>query len=560
MAVNSSSSVAALFRALLVAGLPATAAYGQLQIAESLLINLNPSTFNNGDTTWTNTGTLTGDFFVDGTRPVKGVADGVSGLIMDGGDHFLGPNSTTGIDGAGTSSIEVWAYQVNARREESLVTWGHRGADGRNMSFNYGSDDRWGAVGHWGGADIGWGPNNPNGTGGLAPGTPELSQWHHLAYTYDGTTQKVYKDGVLVNQENVALNIFESFPIQVGAQRNDVNPLNVEGGLQFSGVLGQVRIHDGVLTDAQVTQNFNAEKTNYHYDAAGTYLPSTPLGSQALPRGPVHRYTMDGLASGVDGTVVPDIIGTGANQANGVIRGTGAIVTGGGIDLPGGSSQTQAYLDFPNGLVSGTFNNGLGYADASYEVWITVQSNQNWSRVMDFGTSTSGELIGPGGAFDASRSIMVSATNGTDAAMRFELAGQAAQPGPGTRDAGGNQLGLEMQVVMVYNSGLQQWQFYRDGLLLETFDSVGTPNTLADVNNWLGRSMWAGDANTDAVYNEFRVYDFALSPENVRSNFLAGPDTVNVVPESSTWTALIGGAGLLLGLQRAHRRAVGSAV
>jgi hypothetical protein len=46
----------------------------------------------------------------------------------------------------------------------------------------------------------------------------------------------------------------------------------VEPGLQFSGLVGQVRVHDGVLSDAQVLQNFNAEKANYHYDASSTYL------------------------------------------------------------------------------------------------------------------------------------------------------------------------------------------------------------------------------------------------------------------------------------------------
>jgi len=532
-----------------VAGLPATAAYAQVQVAESLLVNLNASTFNNGDTDWLNTGSLTGNFNVDGTRPVRTTADGVTGLFLDGADHFVGPNTTAAIDGAGTVSIEVWAYQPNIRREETLVAWGHRGTDSRNMSFNYGTDDRFGAVGHWAAADIGWGPNDPNGNGGLAPGTPSANQWHLLAYTYDGTTQKVYKDGTLMNQENVSLNVFQGFPLQVGAQRTDVA---VEPGLQFSGVVGQVRVHDGVLTAAQVAQNYNTEKTNYHYDAANNYLPST-LGTQPLPKGPVHRYTFNNLAAGGDGAVLPDVVGVGANQANGVVRGTGAIVTAAGVDLPGGPSATAPYLDFPNGLASGTFNGGVGYSDASYEVWITVQGNQNWSRVMDFGTTTSGEITGPGGAFDNLRSITITATNGTAPDMRFELAGTANQPGPGTRDAGGNQFGLEMQVVMVYNSGLGQWQFFRDGIFIESFDSDGAPNTLADVNNWLGRSMWAGDSNTDALYDEFRVFDYALSPEQVHGNFLAGPNTVGV-PEPATWTALLGGAGILVGLQRARRK------
>jgi hypothetical protein len=57
------------------------------------------------------------------------------------------------------------------------------------MSFNYGSNGGYGAVGHWG-EDVGW-------NGAPAPGA-----WHYLAYTYDGTngnTVRVYADGVLKN-------------------------------------------------------------------------------------------------------------------------------------------------------------------------------------------------------------------------------------------------------------------------------------------------------------------------------------------------------------------------
>ena len=548
-----SSYLPTLFRTLIIAGLPATAAYAQVQVAENLLINLNAATFNTGSGIWSNTGTLTGDFVADNTSPTRFAMDGGVGVLLDSTDHFLGPNSTPGIDGNGTVSIEVWAYQGNIKGEETLVAWGHRGSNNQNMSFNYGTDDRFGAVGHWAGADIGWGPNDPNGTGQRAPGTPVEGQWHLLSYTYDGATQRVYKDGALVNQENISLNVFQGFPIQIGAQRNgDAVPI-VEPGLKFSGLVGQVRVHDGVLSDTQVTQNFNAEKGNYHYDAAGTYLPkaTTPLA-----KAPVHRYTFNNQTQTGDGAVIPDVAGVGANKADGMVRGSGAIVSGTtGIDLPGGASGSAAYIDLPNGIISGTFNGGAGYLSATFETWITIQGNQNWSRVMDFGTTDAGEITGPGGGFSSSRSLMLSATNGTAPNMRFEIAGVAAGPGAGTRDSVDNKLGIQMHVVVLYDPSVEQWQWWRNGELQESFESVGgDPSTIPDVNNWLGRSNWSGDSNTDAIYNEFRVYDYALSAAEIRGNFAAGPDTVTFVPEPATWTALVGGAGLLVGLQRMRRK------
>src|SRR5690606_19684494 len=117
-----------------------------------------------------------------------------------------------------TYSIETWVYNGHTRGEESLVTWGRRGGgDGTNVSFNYGNDNRWGAMGHWGNPDMGWGPTD-GADGSL---TPAVGQWHHLVYTYDGAgTQRVYADGGLTNTESgVFLDAHDSLPLQLGAQR-----------------------------------------------------------------------------------------------------------------------------------------------------------------------------------------------------------------------------------------------------------------------------------------------------------------------------------------------------
>ena len=68
------------------------------------------------------------------------------------------------------------------------------------------------------------------------------------------------------------------------------------------------------------------------------------------------------------------------------------------------------------------------------------------------------------------------------------------------------------------------------------------PSNLDDVNNWLGRSNWAGDSNTDATYNEFRIYDYALNDAQVQRNLIDGPNTLTIVPEPSA--AMLGLVGL----------------
>jgi hypothetical protein len=88
--------------------------------------------------------------------------------------------------------------------------------------------------------------------------------------------------------------------------------------------------------------------------------------------------------------------------------------------------------------------------------------------------------------------------------------------------------------VVVYDSdgdplsGQPTISAYAEGQL------VGSTNTdirladIDDVNNWLGRSNWTNDANLAGTYDEFRIYDYALTDDQVLGNFQAGPNTVNI--------------------------------
>jgi len=45
-----------------------------------------------------------------------------------------------------------------------------------------------------------------------------------------------------------------------------------------------------------------------------------------------------------------------------------------------------------------------------------------------------------------------------------------------------------------------------------------------DRNNWLGRSQWVQDLLMTARYDEFRIYDRALSESEVAALYARGPD------------------------------------
>jgi hypothetical protein len=264
-----SALLPALTTALAAAGAISTA-QAQLQVAEELLVNVDATASPFGTlTSITNQGTLGGFFEARGggtTIPTIGRpnTNSTRGIVFDGTDYLqhvasvggaLIPAPATLIGLNQSCSIEAWVYNPQIPGEETIVSWGKRGGspDGSNMSFNYGDHGAWGAVGHWGAPDLGW--NN-------AGGAPPAGMWHHLVYTYDGTTQKVFSDGALTNSEVVALNIHSGPAINIGAQY-EADGTTVTVDLRASSTIGRLRVHAGALADAQVAQNYNLEKNDF---------------------------------------------------------------------------------------------------------------------------------------------------------------------------------------------------------------------------------------------------------------------------------------------------------
>jgi hypothetical protein len=219
-----------------------------IEIAEELLVDLRSEDLAPGPVAeWPNHGSLGGSFMASGNPMVEDIGDWANAVSFDGQSFFDGPMSTPGIEGDGTRSIEVWAYKVGITDEQTMVSWAHRGGpDATNMAFNYGQHGTWGAVGHWGAPDMGW-------EGDHAP-HPELETWWHLAYTYDGTTSRLYVNGDPAGEDNLTLNTYGGEIIRVASQGDDANA-DGDARFHFVGAISQVRIHDGALTAEQVAKN-----------------------------------------------------------------------------------------------------------------------------------------------------------------------------------------------------------------------------------------------------------------------------------------------------------------
>ncbi len=260
--------------------------------------------------------------------------------------------------------------------------------------------------------------------------------------------------------------------------------------------------------------------------------PLVALAQQTLSVGPVHRYTFNSIAgAAVDGTQISDTIGA----ANGIIRGTGASFDGaGGLRLTGGASTTAAYIDFPNGLASGALDQTPGYASVTYELWVTVNSSQNYSRILDFGSNDSGEITTVGGSFNGTDYLIVSANVGTNPTIRFERGGNGLTGGATQDIANATSIGTKMHLVVTYDSSVGGWKLYKNGIVISTLTTLLGPDSIPDLNVWLGRSNWSADSNADITYDELRVYNYALNDQQVLGNYQTGPDAVtsNAPPDS----------------------------
>lgn len=498
-----------------------------IEMAGDLFADLNPAGFNTGTGVWENScGTCIGDFIADGAPVLATSTEGATGITLDGtNDFFTGPTAPAGLTGLDpTRSIEVWAFNPNIVGEETLVSWGNRGGpDGSNMSFNYGNHGAFGAVGHWGAPDIGWVD---------AGGAPAAGEWHHLVYTYDGTTTRVYSDGALMNSEVVGagvINTHPNAPVRIGSQSEGADGAIPTPGLRGSLTVGAIRIHDGVLSDAQILNNFNAEVGSYPNPAPPPPAPYvSPIDAIA------HRYSFNESS----GTTLVDSVG----GADGTIVDVGvndATLGGGSLSLTGGAQADSDYADFPDSIVTQTAAAGDA-GDLTIEVWGTENSVQNWSRVFSFGSATDNVLH-------------MSWSRGTEVAqneLRFNQEGQVL--GNLTlQDFGANVPGQESHWAVVFDddggsSGETRVSIYRDGELATSADTNLDIGSLGDADVWLGRSQWP-DSGPNADYNEFRLYNGALNADGIRQSFAAGPESV--VPEPSSVLILLVGL-VILGLRR----------
>jgi hypothetical protein len=268
-----------------------------------LLVNLSNTNLNVGPlTTWTNTGSISGNFVAPagGSGEVQQVA-GIRGVTVDGvNDYYTGPAPNSFITGSGSRTIEAWIYNPAAADEETIFAWGRRGGpEGSNVSFNHGLNGTFGAVGHWAAPDIGWGD----------AANVHQGEWTYVAYTYEGPTMmvRVFSNGVEANSRELTapLNTHvvdtanRALPFRVASQNDDNG--NATGGLRGSMTIARIRVWDQALSPEAIAAKYQAEQGEFvasvALELAATYNSGTRALNLTWPVTQGQTYTVESTAN-----------------------------------------------------------------------------------------------------------------------------------------------------------------------------------------------------------------------------------------------------------------------
>ncbi len=186
----------------------------------------------------------------------------IQGIEFDGGDKMtaavLAP--TLGLSGNQVHSVRAWVWNADLSSEETIVAWGRRGGSpfGSNCGFHQGTSSSYGAVGHWGaGHDVAYGDLNGTDISATA------GRWTNLAYTFDGSTSRVYIDGQLSNsKDHGELAIHgESNPLALGAENEAGSATTTP--VPFTGTIARVEVLDEVLSAQQIEDAYDLESPQF---------------------------------------------------------------------------------------------------------------------------------------------------------------------------------------------------------------------------------------------------------------------------------------------------------
>jgi autotransporter-associated beta strand protein len=260
------------------------------------------------------------------------------------------------------------------------------------------------------------------------------------------------------------------------------------------------------------------------------------------------------------GTTVPDQFGNPLT-----VQGNGAVFTGTGLRLPGGTTgntnanSIAAYLDLTNGIISSLTN-------LTVEIWATPIAGKVLERLFSFGKmSGTGDGLGATGEWTGTAGTAAPGNTTAVDELGLAVADSAGSLATETLFATTNSAGTNKSISVSTAAGTRHYY------ALTFQDGVGTYGTnggrisayrddddnpaasldvnfhlrdLHDVNNWLGRSQVSTNAMAGVEYSEVRISNVALTAQQIYGNYLLGGGNARTIFNPLLTAVHCGGAAV----------------
>ena len=237
--------------------------------------------------------------------------------------------------------------------------------------------------------------------------------------------------------------------------------------------------------------------------AFGCLLVFWLLPAVASAQSLTHRYSFFNEPNG--SIVATDLVAS----ANGTLKGSAAI-TGGELMLNG---SIGTYLNLPAGLIS-------GYSAVTIETWASFGALPVNCFFWGFG-STDSSGAGEDYVFCAPEAGRIAIT-GVDPGWEDEQNASTAINWSSQTN---------VHIVAVFNPPANSLALYTNGVLAAINNAITTPiSAVNDVYSYIGRSLYTVDPYAPLDVAEFRIYNGALSAQQVALDAASGPSNIIANP------------------------------
>jgi len=318
-----------------------------------------------------NDGTISGAVYAGSANAMFGDA-----LSFDGTDDYVSVPDSASLDSMNALTVEAWIYIDSAGS-------GYRGI----VDKTAGSGDRSYNIGLRNGK-LEWGLANASNAKTTITDTVAASAgtWTHVAGTYDGSTMKLYKNGVEVASGSQTGNVQDSSTYLALGQWPGLG-----GTYFFDGTIDEVRIWNGALTANQIKASFNKGLWKQWIGVDDSENADANLGDHI-------GVELDVIVTGPSVTVI-DTLPSEVRYRPGFFRVNGVVVdpqpevnvVGGQEEISYDLTETGAYtIDFKVQVVSAeaedtTVENTAMADGASASAELVIHPYEGFTKEIDWG-------------------------------------------------------------------------------------------------------------------------------------------------------------------------------